>query len=70
MLRLILTLRLRKIEEDIANSRKYYNGAVKKYNMTVQSVPTNIVAGLFHFTTKPMFEVDAPEERQNVKVEF
>lgn len=65
-----LSGQLRKIEEDIANSRKYYNGAVKKYNMTVQSVPTNIVAGLFHFTTKPMFEFDAPEERQNVKVEF
>lgn len=65
-----LSSQLRKIEEDIANSRKYYNGAVKKYNLTVQSVPTNIVAGMFHFTTKPMFEVDSPEERKNVKVEF
>lgn len=65
-----LSSQLRKIEEDIANSRKYYNGAVKKYNLTIQSIPTNIVAGLFHFTTKPMFEVDSPDERKNVKVEF
>ena len=38
--------------------------------MTVQSVPTNIIAGLFHFETKPMYEVEDESERQNVKVSF
>ena len=60
---------LRKIEEDIANSRKYYNGTVKIYNNKVQMIPSNIVAGIFGFKTRAMFEVDAAE-RENVKVKF
>lgn len=65
-----LSAQLQKVEEDIANSRKYYNGVVKQYNMTVKSVPTNILAGIFHFETKPMFELSNTEERENVQVKF
>jgi LemA protein len=65
-----LSDQLNRVEEDIANSRRYYNGAVKKYNISLQTVPSNIVAGLFHFEKKPLYEIDNPEERQNVKVGF
>ena len=65
-----LSIQLETVENDIASARKYYNGAVKRYNMTVQTVPTNMIAGMFHFEVKPMFEVDSVEERQNVKVKF
>ncbi len=65
-----LSAQLETLEDDIASSRKYYNGAVKAYNMTVQTVPTNIVAGMFHFENKKMFEVEDVAERQNVKVSF
>lgn len=65
-----LSNQLETVEEDIANSRKYYNGAVKRYNMSVQTVPSNIIAGMFHFETKPMFEVENAAERQNVQVKF
>ncbi len=65
-----LSSQLETVENDIANSRKYYNGAVKRYNLTVQSVPSNIIAGIFHFETKKMYEVENTSERQNVKVEF
>ena len=61
---------LKSIEEDIANSRKYYNATVKTYNNKVQMFPGNIIAGIFHFSEEPMFEVDSAEERQNVKVSF
>lgn len=61
---------LKRVEEDIANARKYYNAVVKMYNNKCQMFPGNILAGIFHFEEKPMFEVDAKEERQNVKVEF
>lgn len=61
---------LRKIEDDIANARKYYNGNVKIYNTTVQSVPTNILAGLFKFKEYPYFELDNKEERVAPKVQF
>ena len=65
-----LSNQLETVEEDIANSRKYYNGAVKRYNMSVQTVPSNIIAGMLNFEKKPMFEVDNAAERQNVQVKF
>lgn len=65
-----LSEQIEAVENDIANARKYYNGAVKRYNMAVQTIPRNIIAGLFHFKTKPMFEVDGAKERENVKVSF
>jgi len=61
---------LKAIEDDIANSRKYYNAVVKDFNTKIESFPSNIIAGMFHFTRKPMFEVESQEERQNVKVQF
>lgn len=65
-----LNAQLQRVEEDIANSRKYYNGAVRNYNMTVQSVPTNIFANMFHFETMPMYVLDNEQERENVQVKF
>ena len=61
---------LNQIEDDIANSRKYYNGTVKQYNNKVDMFPSNLIAGLFHFVRKQMFEVSSEAERENVKVEF
>lgn len=60
---------LEKIEEDIANARKYYNAVVKEMNNKVEMFPTNIVAGIFGFKRQPMFEAPA-EERGNVSVKF
>ena len=65
-----LTANLHSVEEDIANARKYYNGAVKQYNMKVQMFPGSIIAGLFHFESRMMFEVENADERQNVQVKF
>lgn len=65
-----LSVQLESVENDIANARRYYNGAVKSYNMAVQTVPSNIIAGMFHFETKPMFEVEDAVERKNVQVKF
>ncbi|MGI6116838.1 MAG: LemA family protein [Bilifractor sp.] len=61
---------LTSVEQDIANSRKYYNAVVKKYNNLCELFPSNLVAGIFHFERRPMFEVTNEEERQNVKVDF
>jgi LemA protein len=65
-----LQKKLADIEEDIANSRKYYNAVVKQFNTKCQMVPSNIIAKIFGFTPQPMFTVDSSEERANVKVEF
>ena len=64
-----LSGQLTKVEEDIANSRKYYNGVVRTFNDKVLMFPSNIVASMFGYKEKEMFEVDATE-RENVKVEF
>lgn len=60
---------LSKIEDDIANARKYYNGTVKTLNNKVQMFPSNIFAKLFGFKEQQMFEANE-EERKNVKVKF
>lgn len=65
-----LQRQLEAVEEDIANARKFYNAIVKMLNIKVEAFPSNIIAKLFHFTKKPMFEVGSEVERENVKVEF
>ena len=65
-----LQQQLKKVEEDIANSRKYYNGSVKAYNNKCQTFPSSFIASTFRFEPRTMFEVSREEERENVKVEF
>ena len=62
-----LTNQLTRIEDDIANARKYYNGTVRIFNDKVQMFPSNIMAGIFGYKVKDMFEASA-NERENVKV--
>jgi LemA protein len=61
---------LRIAEDDIANSRKYYNGTVRMYNTKTELFPSSIVAGMFRFVRKPLYETTDAAERENVKVQF
>lgn len=65
-----LSNQLKGIENDIANSRKYYNAVVKQFNNKVEMFPSNIIASLFHFSTFESFEVADESERENVQVNF
>jgi LemA protein len=65
-----LQSQLQRIEDEIANSRKYYNAVVKEFNTKVESFPSNIIAGIFKFTRKTMFEVSDEAQREAVKVQF
>lgn len=49
---------LSRLEEEIALSRKYYNGTVRDYNTRIAQVPANIVAGLTGFKEEPFFETE------------
>lgn len=60
---------LTKIEDEIANSRKYYNGTVRIFNNKIQMFPSNIIANLFGFHSANMFEANA-DEKNNVKVDL
>lgn len=64
-----LTRQLSQIEDEIAKSRKYYNGVVRNLNTKVEMFPSNIIANMFNFKTEKMFEANE-NERENVKVEF
>ena len=61
---------LKAIEEDIANARKYYNAVVREFNTKREVFPSNIIAGMFGFKVRPLYEVETAEERQNVRVQF
>lgn len=62
-----LSDQLTSIENDIANSRKYYNATVREYNNKIGIFPNNIVAKLFNHKEEKMFSVNE-NERDNVKV--
>ena len=64
-----LSQQLTKVEDDIANSRKYYNGAVRIFNDKVQMFPSNIVAGILGFKEQKMFEA-SESERENVQIKL
>ena len=61
---------LSRIEEEIAGSRRYYNGVVNKFNTKIEMFPGNILAEIFNFERKPLYEVNSEGERENVKVSF
>ena len=60
---------LQETENKIAMARQFYNDTVLSYNNRVEMIPSNIIAGLFHFKAMEFFKANE-EERQNVKVEF
>lgn len=61
---------LSRLEEEIAGSRRYYNGVVNKYNTKTEMFPGNILAQIFGFERKPLYEVTNAEERENQKISF
>lgn len=56
-----LHTQLVRTEDDIAASRRYYNGRVRIHNTTVQSVPWNLLAGPLGFRPQEYFQVDLDE---------
>ncbi len=57
-------------EDRIAAGRRFYNGNVRAFNTRVESVPSNIVAGMFSFTQFEYFEIEDPQARRPVRVQF
>jgi LemA protein len=64
-----LQSQLTETEQKIAVSRQVYNDTVLTYNNTIQTVPTNILAGMFHFVPREFFEIEEPA-REAPRVEF
>jgi LemA protein len=65
-----LQAQLEDTEQKIAVSRQVYNDAVLTYDTALETVPTNIVGGLFNFEEKPYFEIEEPAVREAPRVQF
>lgn len=66
---LALQAELSSTEDRIASARRYYNATVRDLNTKVETVPTNIVANLFHIERAEYFEA-VGEQREAPKVDF
>ena len=62
---------LRNTENKISYARQFYNDTVTRYNTSLETIPTNIIAGMFaaKFTKAELFKVEE-EAKANVKVDF
>jgi LemA protein len=65
-----LQKKLADLEDTIQNARRYYNAVVRDFNTTIEQFPSNIVAGMFHFTEREFFELKDEAERAVPKVSF
>lgn len=65
-----LQKQLQSLETEIAQSRKYYNAVTREYNVKTETFPSVIIANMFGFERKPLFEVSDEAERESVSVQF
>ena len=64
-----LQAQLKDLETKIAYARQFYNDVVLKYNTKIETVPSNIIAGMFHFEQAQYFQADEGS-RQVPQVRF
>jgi len=43
-------------EDYLQFARRYYNGSVREFNTRIETVPSNVVAGWFEFTSRSYFQ--------------
>ena len=48
-------------EDKIEFSRRFYNGNVRDYNITLQTLPTSLIAGMLGFKPFAFFQADAAD---------
>lgn len=58
------------IEDQLQYARRYYNGAVRNYNIRVESFPGNMIAGIFNFKPSDYFEIKFATEKLSPKVKL
>ncbi|MEX2394860.1 MAG: LemA family protein [Actinomycetota bacterium] len=56
-------------ENRVNQARRDYNGVATAYNVDIRRFPRNIVAGIFGFERKPLFEAD-PTDREAPQVDL
>lgn len=57
-----LQQQLAEMEEKLANYRQFYNDTVLRYDRLLETVPTNLIAKMFHFKKEAFFKVEEAEK--------
>jgi len=57
-------------ENKVAFARQAFNDSVMHYNNDVEQFPNSVVAGAFNFKQTQLLELEEPEARKPVKVDF
>jgi LemA protein len=65
-----LQAELARTEDTIRVARQVYNDTVLTFENARETVPTNIVAGLFRFEEREYFELEEPAAREAPRVSF
>jgi LemA protein len=53
-----LQAQLSDVEQNIAIARQVYNDTVLSYDNALETVPTNVIAGMFHFNPREYFQTE------------
>lgn len=61
---------LAEIEEQLQYARRYYNGAVRNLNISIQSFPEMVIAKPLGFSESPFFELDDRAQGANPNISF
>jgi LemA protein len=61
---------LSEIEEQLQYARRYYNGAVRNLNISIQSFPELLIAKPLGFSEQPFFELEDRSQAANPNINF
>lgn len=65
-----LQRQLGETEDQIQLARRYYNGAVRNFNVMIQQVPSNLIARLGGFQLAQFFELGDEGDRASPQISF
>ncbi len=57
-------------ENKISFARQHFNDCVMEYNTRTETVPANVIAGMFAFKGRDFFELEDTAQREAPKVDF
>jgi LemA protein len=58
------------VEDQIQLARRYYNGTVRDFNVTIEQFPSNLIANFGGFKPAAFFQIDNEADRAAPKVSF
>jgi LemA protein len=58
------------IEDQVQLARRYYNGAVRDFNVMIEQFPSNLIANMGSFKPAAFFQIDNDADRAAPKVSF